>query len=94
MTNKSSVLLYTRWQVQRQKSLIEKSKRKKVPTSLDPEAYGGEAVMGSVSKEAYDYWTKNPSRDFDAYMAEYRDSNIVGKVPKKCTDTQRLVRTR
>ena len=27
--------------------------------SLDPEAYGGEAVMGSVSKEAYDYWTKN-----------------------------------
>ena len=29
--------------------------------SLDPKVYGGEAVMGSISKEAYDYWTKNPA---------------------------------
>ena len=64
------------------KVLIEKIKNERKFYEFRFEAYGGEAVMGFVSKEAYDYWTKKSSRDFDAYMAEYRDSNIVGKVPR------------
>ena len=64
------------------KVLIEKIKNERKFYEFRFEAYGGEAVMGFVSKEAYDYWTQKSSRDFDAYMAEYRDSNIVGKVPR------------
>tara|TARA_B000000475_G_C15961601_1_gene433177 strand:- start:182 stop:883 length:702 start_codon:yes stop_codon:yes gene_type:complete len=66
------------------KVLIEKIKNERKFYEFRFEAYGGEAVMGFVTKEAYDYWTEKSSRDFDAYMAEYRDSNIVGKVPRSC----------
>ena len=52
------------------KVLIEKIKNERKFYEFRFEAYGGEAVMGFVTKEAYDYWTEKSSRDFDAYMAQ------------------------
>ncbi len=40
------------------KVLIEKIKNERKFYEFRCEAYGEEAVMGFVSKEAYDYWTQ------------------------------------
>ena len=62
--------------------LIEKIKNERKFYELRFEAYGGEAVMGHITKEAYDYWSKRQGK-LGEYLAEYRDMNMLNKVPKK-----------
>ena len=62
--------------------LIEKIKNERKWYELRFEAYGGEAVMGHITKEAYDYWSKRQGK-LGEYLAEYRDMNMLNKVPKK-----------
>ena len=62
--------------------LIEKIKNERKWYELRFEAYGGEAVMGHITKEAYDYWSKRQGK-LGEYLAEYIDMNMLNKDPKK-----------
>ena len=58
--------------------------------NLGPEVHGGEAVMGHVTQDAYNYWSKRQDK-LGEYPVEYRDMNMLNKVPKKSTIRKRLV---
>ena len=44
----------------------------------------------TLPKEAYDYWSKKQDK-LGEYPVEYRDMNMLNKVPKKGTVGKRLV---
>lgn len=63
------------------KILIEKIKNDTKFFDLRFEQFGAESVMGYITKEAYTYWKKKPQKEFDSYMSQYREMNMLNHVP-------------
>ena len=68
---------------QEKRKLLERIKNETKHYEIRLEGAGCETVMGFITKEAYQYWHKKSDREFGNYVAQYRDMNMLGKVPVK-----------
>lgn len=68
---------------QEKRKLLERIKNETKHYEIRLEGAGCETVLGFITKEAYQYWYKKSDRDFGNYIAQYRDMNMLGKVPPK-----------
>ena len=68
---------------QEKRKLLERIKNETKHYEIRLEGSGCETVMGFITKEAYQYWHKKSDREFGNYVSQYRDMNMLGKVPAK-----------
>lgn len=74
--------------IQEKRNLLERIKNETKHYEIRLEGEGCETVMGFVTAEAYQYWHKKSDRDFGNYVAQYRDMNMLNKVPAKAQLTR------
>jgi len=73
---------------QDKRKLLERIKNETKHYEIRLEGEGCETVMGFITAEAYQYWHKKSDRDFGNYVAQYRDMNMLNKVPTKAQLTR------
>ena len=68
---------------EQKRNLLERIKNETKFYEIRLEGTGCEIAMGEITAEAYRYWHKKSDREFGNYMSQYRDMNMLGKVPNK-----------
>jgi len=63
------------------RELLERIKNETKHYEIRLEGTGCETVMGFITKEAYQYWHKKSDREFGNYLSQYRDMNMLNKIP-------------
>jgi len=74
--------------IEEKNKLLERIKNETKFYDIRLEGTGCESVMGFITPEAYEYWHKKSDREFGSYLAEYRDYNLLNKVPTKAQLTK------
>ena len=69
--------------IQEKRKFLERIKNETKHYEIRLEGVGCEIAMGEITAEAYKYWHKKSDREFGNYMSQYRDMNMLNKVPSK-----------
>jgi len=65
------------------RKLLERIKNEPKHYEIRLEGKGCETVMGFITKEAYRFWSKKKDKELGNYLSQYRDMNMLGKIPAK-----------
>ncbi len=67
--------------IQEKRNFLEHIKNETKHYEIRLEGVGCESVMGFVTPQLYKYWNKKTDTELGSYVAEYRDINMLEKVP-------------
>ena len=67
--------------IQEKRNFLEHIKNETKHYEIRLEGVGCESVMGFITPQIYKYWNKKTDTELGSYVAEYRDINMLEKVP-------------